>query len=124
MTNIALAPSSVDAVASFYALGHVPAARQPALFAEIATWLRPGGVLVTSAPVQPGDGIDPAWLGVPMFFGGMGEDATLRAVAAAGLAVTSADRVAENEGDGQTVEWLWVTAVKPPLTRRATAPTA
>src|SRR4051794_3926944 len=69
----AVAAGSLDAVASFYALGHVPSDRHAALMHAISTWLRPGGLLLTSAPLSPGDGHEPDWLGVPMFFGGIGE---------------------------------------------------
>ena len=64
MTRLAFRPSSVDAIASFYALGHVPPDRHAALFSSIATWLRPGRMLLTSAPTGPGDGRDDNWLGV------------------------------------------------------------
>ncbi|WNV73734.1 class I SAM-dependent methyltransferase [Geodermatophilus sp. DSM 44513] len=114
MTRLALRPGSVDAVASFYALGHVPAAEHAHLFASIASWLRPGGILLTSAPVVAGDGRQEDWLGVPMFFGGIGPEATRQAVEAAGLEVEGWETVAEDEGDGRTVSFLWITA------RRAT----
>lgn len=113
MRRLALRPGSVDAVASFYALGHVPAADHPALFARIATWLRPGGILLTSVPLQVGDGTDPDWLGVPMFFGGIGADATRHAVDAAGLQVQTWEVVEEDEGAGNTVSFLWLTARNP-----------
>ena len=56
--------------------------------------------------------VDPAWLGVPMFFGGVGEDATRDAVAAAGLSVERMERIGELESGGHPVEFLWWTAVK------------
>ena len=70
MTRLVLRPGSLDAVASFYALGHVPAERHGDLFASIARWLRPSGLLLTSAPLDAGNSRDDNWLGVPMFFGG------------------------------------------------------
>jgi SAM-dependent methyltransferase len=72
MTRFALRPGSVDAVASFYALGHVPSGQHAPLFHAIAGWLRPGGVLLTSAPLLVGDDVDEDWLGVPTYFGGLG----------------------------------------------------
>lgn len=113
LAELSLQPASVDAVVSFYALGHLPSAAHAPLFASIASWLRPGGVLLTSAPLTPGDGTEPDWLGVPMFFGGIGEAATLTAVQAGGLDIEAAERVLENEGAGHLVEFLWVTATKP-----------
>jgi SAM-dependent methyltransferase len=110
---LALHPASVDAVVSFYALGHLPTDSHAPLFTAISSWLRPGGLLLPSAPLLAGEGTDPSWLGVPMFFGGIGEEATVAAVAAAGLDLEEAVRVAEDEGGGRVVEFLWVRAVKP-----------
>jgi cyclopropane fatty-acyl-phospholipid synthase-like methyltransferase len=113
VTELALRPGSVDAVVSFFALGHLPSAAHAPLLGRVGSWLRPGGLLLTSAPLTPGDDHDSEWLGVPMFFGGIGVDATLAAVDAAGLDVEQAQVVGEDEGEGQVVEFLWVTATKP-----------
>jgi SAM-dependent methyltransferase len=113
LTDVAFAPGSVDAVVSFYALGHLPAREHAPLLARIATWLRPGGLLLTSAPLHPGDGVEDGWLGVPMFFGGIGVEATLDAVTGAGLDVESAREIPEDEGEGRVVAFLWVTATRP-----------
>ena len=62
MTELDLRTGSVDAVASFYALGRVrPAAHAP-LLRFIARWLRPGGLLLTSAPLTADDAVDSEWL--------------------------------------------------------------
>lgn len=113
MTRLALQNSTVDAVASFYALGHVPSHLHAPLFASIARWLRPGGVLLTSTPVGAGDGIEPNWLGVDMFFGGIGEQATREAVSAAGLQLETFEAVEEDEGEGRVVRFNWLIARKP-----------
>lgn len=111
--ELVLARGSVDAVVSFYALGHLPAAAHAPLLGRVAEWLRPGGVLLTSAPLTAGEDVEDGWLGVPMFFGGIGREATLRAVADAGLHLESAREVTEDEGDGRVTTFLWVTATKP-----------
>jgi cyclopropane fatty-acyl-phospholipid synthase-like methyltransferase len=113
ITRFALRPGSVDAVASFYALGHVPSERHAPLFAAIAQWLRPGGLVLTSAPVEAGDATDPDWLGVPMFFGGIGTDATRRAVTDAALHLERFEVVEEDEGEGRVVRFLWLLARRP-----------
>jgi SAM-dependent methyltransferase len=110
LTRFTLLPHSVDAVVSFYATGHLPQAAHAPFYAEVARWLRPGGLLVTSAPLMTGDDDGDEWLGVPMFFGGIGAAATVAAVEAAGLAVESADEVDE-QVDGRVERFLWVTAV-------------
>ncbi|MGH8895013.1 MAG: class I SAM-dependent methyltransferase [Actinomycetes bacterium] len=113
LLDLALAPRSVDAVVSFYALGHLPAHAHQPLLRRIAGWLRPGGLLVTSALLTAGDAVEDDWLGVPMFFGGIGAQATLEAAANAGLMVEHAVEIPEDEGDGRTVAFLWLTATKP-----------
>jgi SAM-dependent methyltransferase len=113
VTRFSLRPASVDAVASFYTFGHIRSSGHAPLFAAISQWLRPGGVLLTSAPMVAGDAEDPDWLGVPMFFGGIGPKDTRAALAAAGLCIESWEVVAEDEGDGRTVEFLWLIARKP-----------
>ena len=113
MTEFALRSASVDAVVSFYALGHLPPPVHAPLFAAIASWLRPGGLLLTSAPRIPGDEFED-WIGVPMYFGGIGDEATLAAVRIAGLTVEASEVVAENEPNGHISLFHWITATKPP----------
>jgi hypothetical protein len=88
----------------------------PALLAQvlrrIGDWLRPGGLMVISVPVAAGEGVDPDWLGVPMYFGGLGAEETLAAATAAGLRIERAETLREDEGDGRIVEFLWITAIK------------
>ncbi len=113
LADLALMPSSVDAAVSFFATGHLPPAVQRDLVARVAGWLRPGGLFVTSAPLSAGEGVEPGWLGVDMYFAGIGEQAMVAAVAAAGLLVESAVRLREDVGDGRVEEFLWVTATRP-----------
>jgi SAM-dependent methyltransferase len=112
MTRLCLQPGSLDAVVSFYALGHLPSSRHAPLFREVARWLRPGGLLFTSAPVGAGEG-EEDWLGVRMFFGGIGEAATREAVLQAGLVPDDLSAIPEDEGDGKIVSFLWLVARKP-----------
>jgi cyclopropane fatty-acyl-phospholipid synthase-like methyltransferase len=112
LDELALQPLSVDAVVSFYAFGHLPSEAHGPLIDRIGGWLRPGGLFLTSAPLTPGDDVDADWLGVRMSFGGIGADATVAAVEAAGMAVEDARVVGEDEGEGRLVEFLWVTAMK------------
>lgn len=67
---------------------------------------------MANAPVGVGDGVQ-EWLGVQMFFGGIGANSTLAAIADAGLRVESAEQVVENEGRGHLATFLWVSARKP-----------
>lgn len=112
LAHLSLRPGSVDAVASFYALGHVPAEDHAPLLMRIAEWLRPGGLLLTNVPVGEGDGQVHDWLGVPMFFAGIGEAKTSEALDGAGLTVEDWRVVPEDEGDGHVVRFLWLLARK------------
>ena len=47
-----------------------------------------------------------------MYFGGIGEAATLAAVTEAGLCIEHAERVGGREPEEQTVEFLWIIASK------------
>lgn len=108
MTRLSVRPESVDAVASFYALGHLPGTEHAPLLTRVGSWLRPGGVLVTSIPIALGDGVEEGWLGVPMFFGGIGREASVAAVEAGGLVVEGVERHGD---EGEAFDW--VTAVRP-----------
>jgi SAM-dependent methyltransferase len=110
ITRLAVRPGSVDAVASFYALGHLPPAAHAPLLSSLGGWLRPGGLVVLNAPPRPGDGGEEEWLGVPMYFGGVGGDATLAALRAGGLDVESAEEVSDAPGE----RFLWVVATAGP----------
>lgn len=113
MTRLSLRPGSVDAITSFYALGHVPSERHAPLFRTFAEWLRPGGLVLASTPAAAGDGVEADWLGVEMFFGGLGEEATRLAVEQAGLRIDTFEPVPEDEGNGVTVCFNWLIATKP-----------
>ena len=52
-TALPLADASVDAVVSFETIEHLPAEAQPAMLAEFARVLTPGGLLVMSSPNRP-----------------------------------------------------------------------
>lgn len=107
MTRLSVRPGSVDAIASFFALGHLPSAAHAPLLTSFGTWLRPGGVLVTTAPLTPGDGYVEEWLGEPAFFGGIGHDATIAALEAGGLTVESVESIG-NDDDG-VFDWIVAT---------------
>jgi SAM-dependent methyltransferase len=48
ITQLDFPPASFDAVAAFYSIIHVPRQEQPKLLQDIASWLRPGGLLVAT----------------------------------------------------------------------------
>ncbi|MEZ4615073.1 MAG: class I SAM-dependent methyltransferase [Caldilineaceae bacterium] len=113
MTEVSFAPASFDGIVAFYSIIHVPQAEQPALFAKIATWLRPGGLFVatfTASATQGGYEAD--WLGAPMFWSGYDTATNVKLIKAAGLEIRSATEETEAEFD-ETITFLWVVAQKP-----------
>jgi SAM-dependent methyltransferase len=113
LTTLDLEPASFDAVVSLYVFGHLPATEHEPAYARIATWLRPGGRLFASFPVGAGDGVEEAWMGVPMFFGGIGREATESALRGEGLHLELAEAPTGQDPNGGTETFLWVIARKP-----------
>jgi cyclopropane fatty-acyl-phospholipid synthase-like methyltransferase len=56
LTEVDFAESSFDAVAAFYVLNHVPRDEYGPLLARIASWLRPGGLLLATFGANDLDG--------------------------------------------------------------------
>jgi ubiquinone/menaquinone biosynthesis C-methylase UbiE len=113
MTTLAFPPATFDAVAAFYSITHVPCEEHSALLRNIATWLRPGGLLVASLAAGPwtGSTVDD-WLGTPMYFSHRDGETSMRLVREAGLEILSARDETANE-DGDPVTFLWIVAQKP-----------
>ncbi len=116
MTTLELPASRFDAVVAFYSLTHIPREELPPLLANIARWLRPGGLFIASFGVEddPG-GIETDWLGVEMYFSHFSARVNRRLVEQAGLVVERADVLVEPE-DRFDARFLWVVARKPEAT--------
>jgi len=113
MASLDLPPQSFDGVAAFFSLIHVPREEHAALLERIATWLRPGGLLVASMGVRdsPGD-VEEDWLGAPMYFSHWDAGANCRLVEQSGLRILSAREEIADE-DGAPVAFLWIVAEQP-----------
>jgi SAM-dependent methyltransferase len=113
MTQLDFAPASFDAVAAFYSLLHVPRHEQPDLLRHIATWLRPGGMLVATLwPHGAEATFADDWLGAPMYWSGFDRATTARLIAEAGLHLLRAEEETCEEF-GAPITFLWVIAEKP-----------
>lgn len=113
MARLGFAPSSFDAVAAFYSLIHVPRGEQPALLAQIAGWLRPGGwLLATMGAHDVEASYEEDWLGAPMYWSSHDAATNRRLVEEAGLHLVEASEETALEF-GQPVTFLWVVARKP-----------
>ncbi|MHC4140488.1 MAG: class I SAM-dependent methyltransferase [Planctomycetota bacterium] len=64
MCDLRFDRGTFDAIASFYAIIHVPLDEQPALFHRIAEWLKPGGHFLGTLGERKWTGIENDWLGV------------------------------------------------------------
>jgi cyclopropane fatty-acyl-phospholipid synthase-like methyltransferase len=108
MADVSFAPGSFDAVASFYALTHVPRERHADLIARIVSWLRPRGLVVLTMGSSDNPGaIDPDWLGTPMYFSHFDAPTNRALVQRSGVRLISAEVVDEAERD-PGARFLWV----------------
>jgi SAM-dependent methyltransferase len=113
MAALAFPPAGFDAVAAFYSIIHVPREEHAALVRDIATWLRPGGLLVATMGAGSTEAaVEPDWLGVPMYFSHLDGATNRRLVEDAGLRIISAREETADE-DGAPVTFPWVVARKP-----------
>jgi SAM-dependent methyltransferase len=105
-TRINLPPASFDAVVCLFALIHMPLADQPQLIKKIASWLRPGGWLLTTVGNRAWTGTEENWLGGPATMWWSHADApTYRLwLQQAGLIVTAQEFVPEATS-GHTLFW-------------------
>ncbi len=113
MTELDLPPASFDGVAAFFSIFHVPRREHSTLLKAIATWLRPGGLLVASMSVKGKEASYGDLLGAPMYWSGFDSDTNERLVEEAGLRIVSA-RISVYGKDGLPGKFLWVIAEKQP----------
>ncbi len=109
LADVAFAPGSVDAVAAFFSVIHLPRDDHAGLFASVRRWLRPGGVFVVTLGL--GDTAE-SWgdlLGARLFWSSWDRPTSLRLLTEAGLTVDSAVDEVEVE-DGVPRAHLWVVA--------------
>jgi 2-polyprenyl-3-methyl-5-hydroxy-6-metoxy-1,4-benzoquinol methylase len=89
MAEVSFAPTSFDAVCSFYALIHLPHDEQRRVIERIGQWLKPGGVFMATLGHTAWTGEDSRWLGgdAAMWWSHPGE-ATYRSwIESAGMSV-------------------------------------
>lgn len=110
LTTLDLEQDSFDAIVSLYVFGHLPAREHEPAFARAATWLRPGGRLFASFPTGADDDIEDDWMGVPMYFGGIGREATEAGLRRAGFEIELWEERTGEDPDGGTETFLWVIA--------------
>ncbi len=113
MTQLIWPSDSVDAIAAFYSIIHVPRDEHRGLFERISGWLRPGGLFVgTLGTTDDPAGHEEDWLGAPMFWSSFDVATSVQLISAAGLEIEAATVETADE-DGQEVPFLWVVARRP-----------
>jgi SAM-dependent methyltransferase len=109
MCEIAFEVGSFHAVGAFYSIKRIPPTQHGPLIANIAAWLKPGGMFVASFGSGAAGEWTGEWLGTTMFFGHNGEAETLRCLADSGLRVR--DSSVEKQ-DNEEAAFMWIEAVK------------
>lgn len=74
MEHLHFAPSSFDAVVSFYAIFHLPRQQQPDLFSRMLEWLRPGGYALVSLGRTDEPAYTEDFFGVEMYWSHYGTE--------------------------------------------------
>jgi len=112
MMALDFSEASFDGIAAFYSLIHLPREEHAEMLRRILTWLRPGGVFITSMGVFDSDDmIEEDWLGAPMFFSHFDAAASQQLGRNSGLEIFHKKLVEQNE-DKATVPFLWIMARK------------
>jgi SAM-dependent methyltransferase len=103
---------SFDGIAALYSISHIPRDEHPALFVRIASWLKPGGLLLASLGTGGSSDWTGEWLGVQMFFSSYDADTNRQLLGDTGLSLLIDEVVTMQEPEGQAT-FLWVLAQKP-----------
>jgi len=107
LTTVDFPPDSLDAVASFYVLNHVPRELVGPLFARICVWLRPGGLLLAALGATDLQGWTGDFLGAPSFFSGFAPETNRRLLDDAGFTLLRDEVVTIREPEGDaTFHWV------------------
>ena len=110
ITELELASASVDAVAAFYVLNHVPRELLPGLFERIHRWLVDGGLFLATLGAGDLPGWTGEWLGYPTYFAGFTPDENRRLLADAGFRLERDEVVTIQEPEGAaTFQWVLAT---------------
>ena len=105
------APGSFDAVVALYFFGHVPVDEQRELIGRSSLWLRDGGLLLaTFGAGEPGEEVDPDWLGAPMYFASLGGASYLPLLRDLGFELLREEVVVQQEPGHGDVAFHWVLA--------------
>jgi SAM-dependent methyltransferase len=106
-TEIEFVPGSVDAVAAFYSLNHVPRDLLAGLYARVHGWLVPGGLFLTALGTSDTENWTGDFLGAPSYFSSFPPEVNSRMLGEAGFELVRDEvvTIGEPEGDA-TFQWV------------------
>ena len=107
MTAVDFPARSLDAVAAFYSITHVPRLEHDRLLRRIARWLKPGGLLVASLGASALPDWTGEWLGTEMFFSHYDSETNLALLHGAGFTIEQSEIM---DRDDEDARFLWVVA--------------
>ncbi len=113
VAEVELPPDGFDAVVSLFMLGHVPRTEQPRVLERVVDWLRPGGLALLTMATGGSDGVEPDWLGAPMYFSSWPADENRRLLRATGLELVDERVIEHHEPEAGDVSFMWILARKP-----------
>jgi SAM-dependent methyltransferase len=107
LTEVDFAAASLDAVASFYVLNHVPRELLAPTFERVHTWLKPGGFLLATLGASDLPGWTGDFLGAPTYFSGFPPEQNRRLLGDAGFELVRDELVTIREPEGDaTFHWV------------------
>lgn len=113
VTTVELDDGTFDGATALYSIGHLPAHDHEGVFARLARWLRPDGLLLASLPAREDPGSTEAWIdGVKMFFASLGAARYEQVLRDQGWRVIRTRVCVANEPEGAAA-FFWVLAGAP-----------
>ena len=107
MSALPFAADRFDAITAYHAVFHVARERHPAVYAEFARVLRPGGRLLTTLPGGRFETVRRGWMGGRMFFSAPGRERTIDQLRAAGF--TAVETMTATDPLGSSTEFALAT---------------
>ena len=107
LTTVEFPAGSFSAVASFYALNHVPRELLAPLFGRVRAWLCPGGLFLATLGASDLPGWTGDFLGAPSYFSGYPPETNRRLLSDAGFTLVRDEVVTIREPEGDaTFHWI------------------
>lgn len=107
MSALPFGADRFDGITAYHAVFHVERERHPAVYAEFARVLRPGGRLLMTLPGGRFETVRRGWMGGRMFFSAPGRDRTLAQLREAGF--TDVETTTATDPLGSSTEFAFAT---------------